>query len=294
MRSPALPLCLVLLLAPGCLPDDTRKPPGRLNVTLTSDYPLGPGAPGIDTDDGWRVEYDRFFVTLGEVELRGEDCTPYNDADYQRVFDARREGPQKVSTPYALGSCDFQFRMRPPPEDAALGAGVSQADLAFLRAPGSDGFAEDSGSAVYVSGEAKSATGTKRFAWAFRLGAQYEDCKLLTETGVQLASDEEESLDLSLRSAVFFQHVPNDALAQYRFAPFAAADDVWGDADGVVTLDELIRVPLDANAAFERWDNFGDYVYTGLVPKLPRYRGLGTCDIGPIREGGHGPGGGQH
>ncbi len=283
-----------LLLAAGCLPDDTRKPPGRLNVTLTSDYPLTDDAQGIDTADGWHIEYDRLLVTLGEVDLRGDDCTSYNDTDYARVFDARRTGSQKVSTPYALGSCGFRFRVRPPPQDSVLGAGVTQEDLAFLRAAGSDGYAQESGSAVFVAGVATTAGASKRFAWSFRLGAQYNNCKLLADAGVHLTSDDEQSLDIALASAVFFQHLPNEASAQLRFGPFAAADDTYGDADGRVTLAELTRVPLDENPALEPWDDFGDYVYTGLVPKLPRYRGAGGCTIGAIEEGGHGPGGGGH
>ncbi|MFO0567920.1 MAG: hypothetical protein U0263_19835 [Polyangiaceae bacterium] len=284
MRSPNW---LLALLVVGCLPDDTRKPPGRVDVTATSDYSV---ESGFDTDDGWHVSYDRFLVALGEVELRGDDCSRYNDTDYARVLDARREEPQKVSTPYAFGTCDFQFRMRPPPDDAVLGEGVSASDLAFLRQPGTDAFAEDTGSAVFVSGRATQAGVTKRFEWSFRLGAQYEACRLLAEEGLSLASDDVLAVDLSIRSEVFFQSVPNSALTELRFAPFASADDDHGNSDGEVTLAELSLVPLEQNAAFERWQDFGDYVYTGLVPKLPRYRGVGVCDIGPIREGGHGPG----
>lgn len=290
----SLALVVAFTALGGCLPDDTRKPPGRLDVTVTSDYALAAGGPGFDTIDGWHIEYDRFLVTLGEVNLGGDDCTRYNETDYSRVLDARLEAPQKLSTPFALGSCDFRFRMRPPPEDAVLGAGVSAADLELLRAPGSDGFADSSGSAVYVSGKAERPGATKRFSWSFRLGAQFDDCKLLAESGVSLSSDDQQSLDISIRSAALFQQVPNDFLAELRFAPFADADDVYGNGDGDVTLEELGEVPLGPNATFERWDSFADYLYTGLVPKLPRFRGAGSCDIGPIKEGGHGPGGGGH
>jgi len=296
VTTPVRSLVLVLGFAvlTGCLPDDTRKAPGRLDVTVTSDYALSPSTPGFDTADGWHVEYDRFLITLGEVALGGDDCTPYNDTDYSRVLDALLDAPQKLSAPVALGACDFRFRMRPPPDDAVLGVGVTAADLKMLREPGSDGFAEDSGSAVYVSGKAQRAADTKRFAWSFRLGAQFDDCKLLADSGVSLSSDDQQSVDITLRSAALFQSVPNDALAERRFAPFAEADDVHGNGDGSVTLEELASVPLGANATFDRWDSFADYVYTGLVPKLPRFRGAGICSIGPIDEGGHGPGGGKH
>ncbi|MBK7583171.1 MAG: hypothetical protein IPI67_23605 [Myxococcales bacterium] len=287
----ALSLIAGVAALTGCLPDDTRTAPGHLAVTVTSDYSLGSGTPGIDTMDGWHIEYDRFLVTLGEVALRGDDCTAYNETDYARVIDARLGTSQKLSTPVALGSCDFRFRMRPPPEDAVLGAGVSAADLTFLRMPDSDGFANDSGSAVYVAGKAEKADQTKTFAWAFRLGAQYDHCKLLAESGVRLASGDQKSVDIAIRSGVLFQNVPNDLLAELRFAPFADADDVHGDADGDVSLAELALVPLAANASFDRWDNFADYLYTGLVPKLPRFRGAGICNVGPIDEGGDGPGG---
>jgi hypothetical protein len=76
-----------------------------------------------------------------------------------------------------------------------------------------------------------------------------------------------------------------DRGAALRFDPFANADAVHGDGDGVVTLAELGAVPLDeARATGGAYAGFGvetlaDYMYRVLWPTLLRFRGTGSCDV---------------
>jgi hypothetical protein len=273
----------------ACLPDDTRPPPGRLDVTVSPDEVLAPNAVGMDTADGWRVTFDRFVITLGSVKLDGDDCSVYNEFDYLRVMSPGATSTQKVSTPYARGACEVGFQMRPPTSDAALGTGVTEADLLLVGAPASDTYAADAGAALFVSGRAVSGASEKRFAWAFRRGYQYDACELQGEPGVVLASNEERVIDIVVRSSTLFASRPDDDSAELRFGPFAEADDAFGDADGEVKLEELAAAPFDLANQHPEWKTLADYLYLALVPRVPRYRATGTCTIGPYVEEHDGP-----
>ena len=64
MRNVTL-VALPVLVACGCLPVDTRPPPGRAVVTVSSDDT----ADGFTTDDGWRVDVPLPGVDPKDVSL---------------------------------------------------------------------------------------------------------------------------------------------------------------------------------------------------------------------------------
>jgi hypothetical protein len=82
---------------------------------------------------------------------------------------------------------------------------------------------------------------------------------------------------------------PDDDSAEVRFGPFAAADDIFGDADGEVTLAELAASPFDLSGDHPEWQTLADYLYLGLVPRVPRYQGTGTCKFKPYVDDDDGP-----
>jgi hypothetical protein len=63
------------------------------------------------------------------------------------------------------------------------------------------------------------------------------------------------------------------------FEPFRAADDRYGNADGVVTLEELAASPHAAGSRemAPAFGNFGEYLAIVALPQIVRYRGAGTC-----------------
>jgi hypothetical protein len=275
-RGIALALALTLALpSTGCLPEDTRSPPGRLNVSVRGDDALVSGA---TTADGWTIAFDRFLISLGEVDLEGDDCVRYNEIDYLRILDLRLGTPQTVSTPFARGQCGFGFRVAIPPENAVLGAGVSPADLFSFRTPGSDAFERDRGLSLLASGNATDGSAIKRFEWRFRRGVEYSSCRLGDEAGVTLDSHDDQSIELIVHPLTLFRASP-DVGDEPRFAPFAEADDVHGNGDGIVTLEELGAAPGPASFA-----SYAEYLYVDLAPRLPRYRGTGSCSVGPIED----------
>ena len=249
-------------LVPGCLPRDTRPVPGSLFVTATGGAPLLGGHAAALTADGWSVSYDRFLITLGGASLGGDSCASYYDADYSRILDMQTKGPQKVGLVYALGPCDFGFRVSGPNALALLGQGVTDADKAFMGAPGTDPYVKNRGISLHVEGHATKGTISKTFSWEFRQRVSYRKCSPMSAgtpspdlassdagdaggpPSFDLASGEAATVDLAIKGEALFLDSLDETRAALRFDTFARADDEYGNGDGEVTLAELGLVPI--------------------------------------------------
>jgi hypothetical protein len=248
----------------GCLPDDTRPAPGTAVLRITADESL---TTGLLTDDGWQVAYERFWLSLGEVRLLGDECEPYAESDYLRVLDLRVAGPQTVNTMHARGRCELGFQVRSPTESSVLGAGVSEEDRAFMREVASDPFVEDAGIALHVAGSATREQTTRRFEWSFRQRLDYL-CNV-----VSFQSGSKQALEIALHGDALFRPRGGDSDAaaspgaELGFDGFAAADE---NDDGEITLAELER-SLAAELYLER------------VPELLRFEQK-RCFVAPLQE----------
>lgn len=303
--------CGVAACVASCLPNDTRPAPGSVLVTAESDGVAAAGIPASATSDGWSISFDRVLVGLGSVNLDGDECDTYSDANYGRIFDLKTAGKQKVSILYALGQCDVGFRASSPNGDTLLTRGVTDEDKAMMRTPGSDAFAQQSGVSIYVRGRAALGDVTKTFEWPFRLRARYERCRTGAARGVDLRSKAAEALNLVLGPASLFADGLDLEHAHLRFQVFADADTELGNDDGAVTLDELARVPASrAGFGGVRTDGgsdvpvldagyvrsvthidagpeptLADYVYLVLFPAMIRYEGDGGCSVQLVERG---------
>lgn len=271
----------------GCLPNDTRPSPGKLLVTVSPDEAL---SSGMTTADGWQVSFERFLVSLGRVSVDGDGCLAYSDPDYSRVLDLRQPGPQKLSLVYAVGHCDFDMELSSPQPDNVLGPGTTEADRTFLRTPGDDAFTQASGISIHAEGTATRGAARTSFAWSFRHRIDYAGCSATVDgrevKGFDIASGESRTLDVLIRGAALFSTDRIDMDAETWFQPYADADAL-GDRNGVVALDELSRIDLagaGADAGTDaavststRWATLEDFLYLGLFPLVPRFRGNGTC-----------------
>ncbi len=292
----ALPRILVGLtvvaLGRACLPQTTLPEPGELHVTTTASDAL---TNGFSTNDGWSVSFSRALATIGRASLEGDElttyCGLYPDSRYNRIFDMKRAGAQKVALVYSLGHCDFSFALQRGSLNVVLGEGVTEADKIFMATPGSDAWAKNRGISLYLEGSATRESEMKTFRWSFRERVRYTSCKVgdadASVSGVSIASGSSSSLNIAVRGEAVFQNDVDDTQAELRFQPFADADDSYGNADGEVTLDELHEEPLDgfgtipADAGVDAAsvETFGDYVYKFLLPQVLRYRDTGRCDI---------------
>jgi hypothetical protein len=276
-------LTLALTLMPmACLPDDTRAPPGQLEVTLSSDDSLRAGIPS--SEDGWAIAYSRFLVVLGDADLSGDDCDAYSESHYNRIFELTHQSTQRVSILYGLGLCHFGFRIATPAWDSIRGEGVTADDETWLRTPGSDAHATDAGVSVRVQGSASRLGVQKSFDWSFRRFISYEDCALPDDAeqggGVSLSGNESSQVDILVRGEALFGGAAREPSVPARFEPFRAADDEHGDGNGEITLDELQATPLPAGAmGGPMIESLGDRIYLQLLPEIAKFRGTGSCQV---------------
>jgi len=292
----ALALALASL-ATACLPGDTRPEPASVYVTVE---PSERVALGIETDDGWRITFDRLVLAVGNIDFEEDDaaCNPYAEAHYDRLFDFAVTGREKVGTAYGLGTCRIEFRLRSPSFDALLGPGATARDVAFMRIRGTDRFSGDEQASVLTIGAAVRGDVAKRFDWVFRRSYEITSCE--TEAGgfattLELAEGAAGELRLEVRGEELFRSLADDR-AQLRFQPLADAD---ADADGLVTLDELSkapRVPVGSGGLGPGNGSTGEgsgaapeapadpsgsleyLIYEELLPRLLRVRGAGPCE----------------
>ncbi len=282
-------LLLVTALV-GCLPEDTRPPPAEVFVTLRGAETT---IKGVTTTDGWTITFDRVLVTVGGIDIEGDACDEYADADYFRILDGQLDKPQKVGLTYGLGTCTLQVRARNPGSEALLGEGVTEEQKFAMRQPGSDPFEELAGVTYLVRGVARRGSETKSFQWQFRRRrVAYDKCRLSAAEGSEtftLGQNENKTTELQVHAeALFFDAIDPDK-ARLRFDHLAAAD---ADGDGVVTIEELTKVPL-ADAGIdvtgvegaEEWKTLGDVFYDGLFPRIVRVGSGTVCEINLRRPG---------
>lgn len=286
----------IVVLGSSCLPVDTRAPPATVLVTARGANHLTEGIPATALEDGWAIHFDRYLVTFGELDLQGDPCTPYSDAGYRRVFNALTTVPQKVSVLYALGTCTFAARAGWADADSPLATGVTDDDSTLMHTAGSDGYAGDgAGITAFVAGHATKGDVMKKFSWSFRArSVRYTDCTTAIDEKpweVTLVGNQSYTMDFQFRGDVLFRDQLDPTKAKLRFAPFAAADDTFGNKDGEITLDELGLMTLaDAGVTADEttvgdagdagapdWKTFEDFVYLGLFPHVVGLNDSGEC-----------------
>ncbi|AUX29013.1 MULTISPECIES: hypothetical protein [Sorangium] len=244
-------LSTAALLALGaCLPSETRPEPGELVYTLSGAADvLG----GVQSSDGWSIEFSRFLLAASFVSTHESSaCAVAALADTPTLVDVRVPGNHEVGRVLATGECGFTYHVGPlPPREHYdveewLGPGVTEEDLALV---------ESLTTGAYVEGEATKGAVTKVFRWPFFI---HDFCSGGSLWGagdgagptIRVRSGATERVDLAIRGDHLFFDRMDEAAAQVRFDPIAGADTdpAYGNADGEVTREELMNVPLSAVA----------------------------------------------
>ncbi len=278
-------------LLASCLPEDTRPPPGTLVVTVSTDDSLSPERMPFTTEDGWDVVYERFLLEVGNTSFDEEDeaCNDYQGgfgSHYGRLLDMQVKKKQRLSEMRFLGTCRFGFESTTPEYDDVLGENVTDEDKFAMRLPADDAYTQERGTSLRAIGSARKGDQVKHFDWSFRQGLLFKNCRIEGESsGIRLSGDESKTIDILVRGTALFQETLEGTAL--RFDAFAEADDVYGDADGTVTFEEMAEVPVDSET-LAGWRSardvsdvktLADFVYLGLFPEVFRYSDGGICDL---------------
>lgn len=247
---------------------------GRVDVTVWGEAFIEERLPASEFADGWEVTFQKFLVSVRDVELSVEGGAPVR-AGFEAVVDLTRPGPtllRALADVPAGRYTRFQYALAPAATAQGLG-GVSPADVARFTGEGRS---------VWVQATASRGASRKTFDWAFTGDTLYGDCAdvALGGTGLVVPVGAQATAQLTIHGDHLFYDDLQSESARLRFDALAAAD---ADADGVVTLEELGRVSLTslpvgqygtAGAAGVR--TLRDFV-TALTRTLGHFQGEGEC-----------------
>jgi hypothetical protein len=291
MATRRLEVLMALLAALGggasCLPADTRPPPGSILLMVAS-----ADEPEVTTADGWSITVDRLLLGMGQADLANNECEDYTEGSYLRLLDGRRATEQKVNLVFGLGQCDFSLRVVPPTSESLLGEGVSEADKELMKRP--DGPLRNPGPgqgiAVDFAATATRGAETKHVHWRINQPTSFQCSRGAGTPSLPFelrSSDDHFTLHIALRGAALFGDDDTAASATLRFDPFAAADTVFGNADGDVTINELAGVSLNVARQFGPYgvehirgapSSLEAYLYLALLPQMVGFREEIACE----------------
>lgn len=286
--------CAAACLALGagaCLPVDTRPEPAKVVVDVELASDLQPGAAAtrsisFSTQDGWNITFERMLVSMGELFLGGKDCNAYADAFYSRILDLSQPSPQRLGQVWGLNDCRLGYSVESPYGNEVLGLGVTEEDRDFMGnaivpVSSEKGLAAAEGMAFYVRGFAVKDTVSISFDWGFSDRIDFSDCRRRVDGKLEelpLAGGDTMSLTISVdpRNLFLFgaatatdSGVTESPLMQL----IADADQVLGNANGRVAVDELIHAPFSGDLA----PNIAEVLRRWTYPSVFLYGNDGEC-----------------
>jgi hypothetical protein len=321
MTRSILPLLCAATCWVGCLPADTRPVPAHVLVSVARDPELGDGAATFLAADGWRLTVSTLVITMGNVGFSSDTCNEYSEARYRRLLDLNRPGPQKLAEVYGLAACTLSYGVMVAEEDTVLGQGLTLADLEFMRSAtvrvSSDtGLTTTQGMALHLVGQAEKDGTTVQFDWGFVDRLRFSDCQRSAsdpaETTLALESGQALDLSITVDPRNLFQigldpklappldvsdampmgedtevvptlDLPPMSLTQW----IADADQVTGDGNGRVSVDELAQMAIPGAASQQ---NLAEILRLFAYPTLFRYDDDGQCSNPIGQRRGHGGG----
>ena len=214
------------LLASACADDG----PTTLRIAAGGDAFVEERIPADVVADGWEIDFTRFLVSLGEVEVDGEPLAGAFVVDLAEGSSGRGHALGTLTLPSG-GRPMLGYRLAPlAPETDAADDDVQQL--------------VDASASMWVEGSASKDGRTVTFSWLFDTDVRYDEC----ESSTELLGGETVQSRLSLRAEQLFWDDLDPAKAQVSFDFVAAADR---NDDGEVEILELWETSL---AEAERYD----------------------------------------
>ena len=276
------------LLALACVPADESLPLGSAEFTIT-----GRGSPRTLADnvviDKWSIHVDRFllsFRTMTIVNLQKPDQCAYRGrgAATNVVIDGTVGSVVQSFNGIMSGDCpDVGMRLGPPDDHTVPGEGATAADLLTLLS-GRQAHALFEATATHALAVGSPDTTTIKLSLRFdtqRTASSFGGCRDAIR-GARIHPEARYAVFVAVAAEAFFRNAISPS-AELRFEPFVTADRE-GNADGVVTMDELDQLPLvSAGGPFYQLPNgshagsFGDYVRAQFMFAV-KYGDGGLCN----------------
>lgn len=278
-------ICAVVtgLSAIGCGASDPTGSGGEgtLSFTTWGEEYIEDQIPSDEFVDGWSVEYEKFLVNIQNIQVADAKGDVAASMDGSVLFDNHVKGVKTVidfDRVEAKAWDQVSYQIAPVTDDTEPSDSATTADKQLMLA---------GGYSLYVEGTATKQDVTKRFAWGFAIGTQYERCHSeqsgRDEYGVVVTNN----ADIEVQLTTHGDHLYYDRLqassdpaivTSLRFDALAAADQ---DGDDDVTLEELNAAPIDVrhyDPSGLRASTLGAFV-TELARTVGHFRGEGECNV---------------
>lgn len=245
--------CALALVA-GCGDDAAETGTVQVFVEPEDTIPEGlePGTGDENIADGWRVTYDRFLITIGNVRAARSDTNETLGDPSVYVLDLKNA----PATRYVIAEFEgvsaarwdrFGFDLPIATEGAKTLAPTTADDLAFMIERGYSVYFE--GSIEKEGGESCPPPGGEcvaapkvTFRWGLPAGTSFDDCA--TEdglTGFSVPAGGTVAVKPTIHGDHwFFNNITAGVELTTRYAQYIADSDL--DGDGEATIDELKRV----------------------------------------------------
>ena len=238
---------LVLALA-RCVPADDALPLGSVRFTFGLSSLARDGVPAGIVADAASLTFDRVIVgyktmTIGQIDV--PDLCSYRGrgADTDVVVNARRGVVQTFNGLQPYECPDVGLLLGPPGDGTVLGAGATSADLVDLAA-GEPAHALVDATATMPplspGAPARNYQIRLRFATA-DTASRFGGCRDAL-TGIRIVANQRGEVNVLFAAENLFRDAISTS-SHLRVGPFIDADEN-GDADGIVTMDELEAYPL--------------------------------------------------
>jgi hypothetical protein len=276
------------LLAIACVPADEALPLGSAEFTITAR-----GSPRTLADnvvvDRWSIHVDRFllsFRTMTIVNLEIADQCAYRGrgAVTNVVFDGTVGSVVQAFNGIMPGDCpDVGMRLGPPDDHTVVGDGATVDDILAMLT-GRPAHALFEATATHVADAEFPEDTTVKLSLRFdtaRTASAFGGCRDAIR-GARIRPEGRDAKFVEVAAEAFFRAAISSS-AELRFRPFLTADRE-GNADGLVTMDELDALPLEsAGGTFYQLPNgshagsFGDYVRAQFMFAV-KYGSGGLCN----------------
>jgi hypothetical protein len=259
------------LLAIACVPADEALPLGSAQFTITAR-----GSPRTLADnvvvDRWSIHVDRFLLsfrtmTIVNLEIANQCAYRGRGAVTNVVFDGTVGSVVQAFNGIMPGACpDVGMRLGPPDDHTVPGDGATVDDIVAMLT-GRPAHALLEATATHAADPEFPHATTVKLSLRFdtdRTASAFGGCRDAIR-GARIHPEGRDAKFVEVAAEAFFRDAISSSAA-LRFQPFLTADRE-GNADGLVTMDELDALPLgSAGGTFYQLPNgshagsFGDYV----------------------------------